>query len=180
MPRKARTEPGVPGFSLLAALLAGPAHGYELVARLERLGASEVFPLEPPTLYGHLHSLAESGMVTWREERHGSRPPRKVFELTRSGQEAAEAWLAAPVPRLRQVRQELLLKLALLEVLDRPADRRGLIERQVEVCRLYLSGLADQPAETPVGRLNRGARASAAEATIAWLESLLAPSEVPA
>ncbi len=180
MPRKVSAEPGPPGFTLLAVLLSGPAHGYDLVSRLERLGAAEVFPLERPTLYGHLHALESAGLVRWREERHGGRPPRKVFELTAAGHAAAEAWLSEPVPRLRQVRQEFLLKLALLELLGRPAASRALIARQLDACRAYLSSLADAPAETPVARLNRGARTSAASATIAWLESLLTLEEAPA
>lgn len=180
MPRKARSEPGPAGFALLAALLSGPAHGYELVARLRRLGADEVFPLEPPTLYGYLHALEAAGLVSWREERRGSRPPRKVFELTAEGRGAAETWLAAPVPRLRQVRQEFLLKLALLDDLGRPRARARLIADQLTACRAYLEQLRTLSPGTPIALLSRGARASAAEATITWLETLHNTVEVPA
>jgi DNA-binding PadR family transcriptional regulator len=160
-------------------LLSGPAHGYELVAGMQRLGFDELFPIEPSTLYGHLKALEHRNLVAWREERTGNRPPRKVYRLTEAGTEAVERWLKEPVERLRLVRQDFLLKLALLDRLGRHAERAALIRDQLVRCRAYLVDVETQPVGTPVAALNRGARGSAARATIAWLESMLEPLEVP-
>lgn len=160
--------------AVLAALLLGPRHGYELANLFAELGITEVLPMEQPTLYGYLRSLEAAGHVAWREERTGSRPPRKVYSTTERGREAAEAWLAQPVERLRQVRQEFLVKLALLDALGRASQRRALIAAQADACRAYLERVNGERPASPVAKLSRSSRASAAAATITWLESLLA------
>jgi PadR family transcriptional regulator AphA len=164
--------------AVLGALLLGPRHGYELANLFSELGITEVLPAEQPTLYGYLRSLEGSGHVAWHEERAGSRPPRKVYRPTERGRKAAEEWLARPVGRLRQIRQEFLVKLALLEALGRSAQRNALVAAQVDACRAYLQRLLGEQPSSPVAKLNRSSRASAAAATIAWLESLLTPCEV--
>ena len=158
---------------MLAALLVGPRHGYELANLFAELGITEVLPMEQPTLYGYLRSLETAGFVTWHEERAGNRPPRKVYRPTERGRETAAAWLSQPVERLRQVRQEFIVKLALLEALGRTSDRHALLGAQLDVCRSYLEQVRAEQPSSPVARLNRSSRASAAAATIAWLESLL-------
>jgi DNA-binding PadR family transcriptional regulator len=73
----------VPGL-LLTSLLIGPAHGYELMNRLERLTGGSWRP-NPGSVYPLLQSFEERGWVEGRETHR-----RRVFALTQLGREEAE------------------------------------------------------------------------------------------
>jgi hypothetical protein len=66
------------------------------------------------------------------------------------------------------------VKLALLDALGRASQRRALIAAQADACRAYLERVNGERPASPVAKLSRSSRASAAAATITWLESLLA------
>ncbi|MFF3500284.1 PadR family transcriptional regulator [Streptomyces sp. NPDC003247] len=68
---------------LLSALLDGPAHGYELMDRLEAASGGTWRP-SPGSVYPLLQSFVDSGLVKGSED-HG----RKVFSLTDAGRERA-------------------------------------------------------------------------------------------
>lgn len=68
---------------LLAALLDGPAHGYELMDRLEASSGGTWRP-SPGSVYPLLQSFVDSGLVEGSEA-HG----RRVFALTEAGREQA-------------------------------------------------------------------------------------------
>jgi DNA-binding PadR family transcriptional regulator len=68
---------------LLAALLEGPAHGYELMDRLEASSGGTWRP-SPGSVYPLLQSFVDSGLVEGSET-HG----RRVFALTEAGREQA-------------------------------------------------------------------------------------------
>jgi DNA-binding PadR family transcriptional regulator len=70
---------------LLAALLDGPAHGYELMRRLEGQAAGQWRP-SPGSVYPLLQLLEDEGLV------HGhDSAGRKVYELTERGRTQADA-----------------------------------------------------------------------------------------
>ena len=69
---------------LLAALLNGPAHGYELMRRLEEQAGGRWRP-SPGSVYPLLQLLEDEGLVQGRDENG-----RKVYELTESGRAAAD------------------------------------------------------------------------------------------
>ena len=70
---------------MLAALAAGPAHGYDVIVRL-RERSDGAFDLAEGTAYPALHRLEAGGLLEARWERaHGRK--RKVYELTAEGQE---------------------------------------------------------------------------------------------
>jgi DNA-binding PadR family transcriptional regulator len=68
----------VPGL-LLAALLDGPAHGYQLMDRLEALSGGNWRP-SPGSVYPLLQSFEDQGLVEHQES-----PGRRVFALTDVG-----------------------------------------------------------------------------------------------
>ena len=71
--------------ALLSALTDGPAHGYELIRRLEEKSGGTWRP-SPGSVYPTLQLFEDEGLVR-SEERDGKR----VYELTEAGQaEAAE------------------------------------------------------------------------------------------
>jgi DNA-binding PadR family transcriptional regulator len=70
---------------LLAALLDGPAHGYELMQRLEERTGGRWRP-SPGSVYPHLQLLEDEGLARGRDDNG-----RKVYELTGTGQSEAES-----------------------------------------------------------------------------------------
>lgn len=69
---------------LLAALVEGPAHGYELMRRLEERSGGRWRP-SPGSVYPLLQLFADQGLVAVRDM-----AGRKVFELTDAGRAQAD------------------------------------------------------------------------------------------
>jgi DNA-binding PadR family transcriptional regulator len=69
---------------LLAALLEGDAHGYELMRRLEEQAGGQWRP-SPGSVYPLLQLLEDEGLVRGRDE-----DGRKVYELTDEGRAQAD------------------------------------------------------------------------------------------
>lgn len=70
--------------ALLAGLTDGPAHGYELINRLEERSGGMWRP-SAGSVYPTLQLLQEEGLITGRDEEG-----KRVFELTGEGRAAAE------------------------------------------------------------------------------------------
>jgi DNA-binding PadR family transcriptional regulator len=68
---------------LLAALVAGPAHGYELMDRLEQFSGGSWRP-SPGSVYPLLQLFEERGWVESQES-----DGRRIFALTEAGREQA-------------------------------------------------------------------------------------------
>lgn len=85
---------------LLLVLVEGPAHGYELLEEVRRAGLAGA---EAGGLYRCLRSMEEDGLVTswWKPSQVG--PPRRTYQLTPAGDEAASEWAIG----LREVRDEI-------------------------------------------------------------------------
>lgn len=78
---------------LLLGLLRGQnMHGYQLNEFIDSHLGSTVH-LTKPTAYRLLNNMADEGWVTCREEREGSRPPRRVFAITPRGEAAFQQLL---------------------------------------------------------------------------------------
>ena len=71
--------------ALLSGLADGPAHGYELINRLEERSGGMWRP-SAGSVYPTLQLLQEEGLITGRDE-----DGKRVFELTEAGRAAAEA-----------------------------------------------------------------------------------------
>jgi poly-beta-hydroxybutyrate-responsive repressor len=70
--------------ALLLLLLEQPAHGYELLERLQALGFERA---DPGGLYRNLRELERIGMVHSVWERSSAGPDRRIYQLTRTGRE---------------------------------------------------------------------------------------------
>jgi transcriptional regulator len=72
---------------VLAALAAGPAHGYAVIEEIRRR-SGEAFDLPEGTVYPVLHRLEEGGLLSsrWTTAESGRR--RRVYALTRRGHDA--------------------------------------------------------------------------------------------
>lgn len=69
---------------VLAALEAGPAHGYAIIDAI-KTRSRDVFDLPEGTIYPALHRLEHAGLVasTWNTSPRGRR--RRVYALTKAG-----------------------------------------------------------------------------------------------
>ena len=72
---------------VLAALSAGPAHGYAVIEEIRRR-SGQAFDLPEGTIYPALHRLEEAGLLAsrWMIAESGRR--RRVYALTRRGERA--------------------------------------------------------------------------------------------
>lgn len=132
----------------VAGLLAErPSHGFEVATVFAKEGPlGIVWTIQRQQVYRALRHLDAGGLaepVREEESLHG--PARTVYALTAFGAGEVEAWLWAPVGRLRSVRHELLLKLAFLG--RRGRDPTPLVRSQREIavemarqCELRLDG----------------------------------------
>ena len=87
-------------FQILAALAAGPSHGYAIRQEVETRTDGEI-RLWPATLYGTLAELDERGWIAEVPSPLGDDddPRRRYYALTRAGREA----LAAEAERLEEL-----------------------------------------------------------------------------
>jgi len=72
---------------VLAALSAGPAHGYAIIEAIKRK-SGRAFDLPEGTIYPALHRLEQAGYLSSRWMIADSGRKRRVYALTRSGQRA--------------------------------------------------------------------------------------------
>ena len=72
---------------VLAALSAGPAHGYAVIEEIRRR-SGQAFDLPEGTIYPALHRLERAGLLSSRWVIAGSGRQRRVYELTPRGERA--------------------------------------------------------------------------------------------
>jgi DNA-binding PadR family transcriptional regulator len=77
--------------TLLLLLHRGPAHGYTLLEQVREFG---LVGLDPSVVYRTLRDMEAQGSVTssWDDEQTQG-PPRRVYRLTTTGDEALGAWM---------------------------------------------------------------------------------------
>jgi DNA-binding PadR family transcriptional regulator len=115
-----------PSLSLAESLVLGvlceqPLHGFAIARLLGPAGdLGQIWRVPKPVVYRALQRLEHLGLVTTTGQQPSSRGPVKSpVDVTEAGRQLAGAWLNVPVSHNRDVRSELLIKLALL-------DRAGL------------------------------------------------------
>ena len=69
---------------VLAALAAGPAHGYAVIEEIKRRSAG-AFELPEGTIYPVLHRLEQAGLLSGRWVTADSGRRRRVYEVTARG-----------------------------------------------------------------------------------------------
>jgi PadR family transcriptional regulator AphA len=127
---------------VLALILEGPTHGFAIARILGRGGAiGRVYEVPRPLVYRAVDRLVEAGVARpLRVEAGDHGPPRTVVTATNPGRRMARAWLSAPVEHVRDIRTELLVKLALLDRAGK--DARPLLEAQRQVLEPIVAALA--------------------------------------
>lgn len=161
-------------YALLGFLRDGPSYPYEVHQQLERTAMLHmVWNLKQRQTYALLERLEEAGYLASETVLQGRKPPRRMLQLTATGQVAFQAWVVQPVEHGREFRQEFMAKLYF-------AQREGvetvaaLIERQRDACRGWLAAFQDQlnsiSASDPLDGLVVAFRLGQVESILAWLE----------
>jgi DNA-binding PadR family transcriptional regulator len=174
------TTPGERSMSLaewlvLSLVCEQPRHGFAIARLVGAEGSmGRVWRVPKPVVYRALQRLEQLALVRTIEQQPSSQGPvRSLIDATPAGREAARAWVSQPVSHTRDVRSELLVKLALLDRAG--ADPQSLLEAQRE----HLAPLADALR----GRLDEAAgfdrtlvlwRYETVSATLRFLDALCA------
>jgi DNA-binding PadR family transcriptional regulator len=124
---------------VLSLVCEQPRHGFAIAGLLGAEGSlGRVWRVPKPVIYRALQRLEQLGLVRTTEQQASSQGPvRSLIDATSAGRKAARAWLLRPVAHTRDVRSELLVKLALLDRAG--ADPQPLLEAQRE----HLAPVAD-------------------------------------
>ncbi len=156
-----------------------PTYGLVLVGLLARDGSlGQVWSVPKAVVYRALQRLEALGLITTvGEQRTSQGPVRSLHAVTPAGHAAACAWLGTPVEHARDVRSELLVKLALL---DRSGiDSRDLLQAQLARLLPVAAALDDRlRATTGFEHTLVLWRHEAMAATMRFLETLAAQNKV--
>jgi DNA-binding PadR family transcriptional regulator len=102
---------------VLCVLCEKPLHGFAIARLLGPAGdLGQIWRVPKPVIYRALQRLEHLGLVTTTGQQPSSHGPVKSpVEVTPAGRQLASEWLNVPASHNRDVRSELLLKLALLD-----------------------------------------------------------------
>jgi len=133
-------------WAVLGLLGCGPQHAFAIVKSLATDGElGRVWSVPTPVVYRAANHLREEGLIeAIGEERSDAGPPRTLLATTPVGRRRLQTWLRAPVVHLREVRSELMLKLALLARMQKPTA--ALVDAQLRRFAPIMRGLEAQAA----------------------------------
>ena len=122
-----------------------PTYGLVVAGLLDYNGSlGRVWYVPKGTVYRAVQRLEVLGLIrtTGRQRASQGGPDRSLLKATPAGRAAAQAWLSTPVEHARDVRSELLVKLALLDRAG--SDSRALVEAQLTRLLPAAAALDDQ------------------------------------
>ncbi len=125
--------------ALLGLLSEGHASGYELARRCERAPWRYAWHVHMSQIHSELYAMDRDGLATIVA---GGVRRRRVYAITRTGQDELRRWLVSAPPRF-VVRSEFVFRLLLIASLD-PADARSLLTPLVPRCDAELDTLRAQ------------------------------------
>jgi DNA-binding PadR family transcriptional regulator len=96
--------------AVLALLMDGPGHGYELKGAFEHAVGPHWGPLNIGHLYQVLDRLSRDGLAVSHRVPQQVKPDRVVYEITSNGRAELRRWLASPVARTTGYRDDFFLK----------------------------------------------------------------------
>lgn len=131
-------------YALLGFLVEGPCHGYDLHKRLtDPNGIGMIWGVKIANMYAQLEKLARKGYLSGKIQTSDQRPARTEYSLTSAGKEEFERWLFQLVEHPRDFRHEFMARIYFLS-LYQPAMLDDLVDRQLKVCRHWLSNTRDK------------------------------------
>ena len=121
-----------------------PTYGLVLARLLAPDGSlGQIWSVPKAMVYYALQQLELAGLIRMtKEQRTRLGPARSIYRITPAGRAAAEAWVSRPVAHVRDVRSELMIKLALN---DRTGvDSRPLVRAQLALLVPVAAALDDR------------------------------------
>jgi DNA-binding PadR family transcriptional regulator len=120
-------------WAVLARVREGPTHGWPIVRALAANGEiGAIWTVRRASVYRALETLTGRGLIEeTTSETSPQGPERTIYRVTRRGRVAIDAWLAAPVRHVRELRSALLLKLVFAD--RRAVDSLEMLQRQQEI-----------------------------------------------
>lgn len=136
-------------WACLGILYPAPAHGFAVAARLKPAGdVGRVWSLSRALTYRALDQLTMRGYIEPIGEEPGiAGGNRTILRATRSGRAQLRSWLASPVPHLRDLRSELLLKLVIADGCE--VDVAPMLRQQREHVAELSTAIAEQLESAP-------------------------------
>ncbi len=160
---------------MLALLCERPAHGYAIAAAMAPEGEiGQIWSLGQPLTYRALQVLQRLELVEVSGEKAGRSAPRRTeLRATARARRLVADWLGAPAQRPRDLRSELLLKLAFTRRRRRPLA--PLLQAQRALLEARVAALAEEQRDAPatLADVIRW-RSISAEAGIRFVDELLA------
>jgi DNA-binding PadR family transcriptional regulator len=176
MPDAALPRLSLPEWAVLCLVCEGPSHGFALARVLGDDGElGQIWRVPKPVVYRAMQRLEAAGLVALVELQPSTEGPmRSLVDATGAGRVAARAWLARPVSHNRDIRSELLIKLALLDrVGGDPAPLLAAQQAQLQPVADALRARLD--AATGVDRAVTLWRSETVEATLRFLDAMRKP-----
>jgi DNA-binding PadR family transcriptional regulator len=159
---------------VLSLVCEGPTHG-SAVSRLvgPEGDLGQIWRVQKGVVYRGLDRLSDLGLIrSAGEESSPQGPVRLLVEATEAGRAAAVSWQHRPVQHTRDIRSELLVKLALLH--RSGADPQDLLVAQHALLVPIASGLSDRMATaTGFDRTLLLWRYETVSATVRFLDALV-------
>jgi len=166
-------EPSFAELVCLTLIIQGVAHGWALGTMLAPDGElGRIWTLSRPLTYRAIDGLADKGLASRRGQSSGHGRERVALGATAAGRRTATGWLDSPVQHLRDVRTELLVKLALRERAG--LDNTELLAAQQEVFAPTIDGLTSAAADDDLVDLWRR---ESARAVRRFLDQALHPAD---
>jgi PadR family transcriptional regulator AphA len=175
-----RAPPEGRGPSLAEHLILGliaerPAHGFALARIVAPDGpVGRVYEIPRPVVYRSIGRLVDLRLVEPQAVEQGGGPQRTVVRSTPAGIVELQSWLARPVEHVRDLRTELMAKLALLDRAG--ADPAPLVAAQRMALLPIVAALTEQKGRAQgFDRTILTWRYHAARAAIRFLDDLGKP-----
>lgn len=162
-------------YAVLGLLREQPSYGYQLRGHLApEASLGRVCPVEPAMVYAILRSLTGLDLIDGAWDDSGY-PPKAIYTVTDAGSAIFERWLRRPAARLREVRQEFLIKLY-FALREDPGLALELLGAQAVAIEAYADELEREREARPAAAGDFDAfvidsKVAAARATLEWLET---------
>ena len=153
---------------LLALLVPGPSHGYDLKRAHDRWFADGK-PLAFGQVYSTLSRLERDGFVAVAHTEAGAGPERVVYEITSAGRDRVTGWLAEPVAPDPPGSTELIRRT--VAAIRLGIDPVGFVARQREVLLRRMRELGDGAPPDPLAALVRDHALAHLDADLRWLDA---------
>jgi DNA-binding PadR family transcriptional regulator len=117
MPQQRGQRLSLAEWLVLCLISEGPTHGFAIAGLLAQDGSlGQVWHVRKTVVYRAAQRLERLGLITVSEKQPSRLgPARAQLQVTPEGRQAAEGWLRQPVGHPRDIRSELMVKLALLD-----------------------------------------------------------------